>query len=227
MINIGLLLEILEHSKDNNVFSNPTQKTIEVVQTIGIGTFDEKGLTLSREERMKLAMFAVSRGLDFENVIAQLTWKDFEGFVTEVMKEHSFKCVESLRRVGNTLIEGMEIDVVGVRSSTIITIDAKMWGIRKGKTTALKNAAEKQMKRADELSRNLSILYRKMPRLASQEYKVYPMLVTWLVEEVLLHEGIPIVPIFKLNSFLLEFERYQDLMKPCDGIFEKIERRED
>ena len=49
------------------------------------------------------------------------------------------------------------------------------------------------------------------------EYEFIPIIVTWLVEEVEMHEGVPIVPVFKFNSFILNFEQYQDLMVSYRG----------
>jgi hypothetical protein len=146
-----------------------------------------------------------------------LTWKDFEGFVAAILTEHTYQCVESFRRRGNSQMHGMEIDVIGVRGATIIAIDAKMWGIRSGKATALKTAAEKQKTRTQELSEELDKLAKKIGKLSAREYQLLPVIVTWLVEEVELHEGVPVVPIFKLNAFILDFDQYEDLIVSYSG----------
>ena len=52
----------------------------------------------------------------------------------------------------------------------------------------------------------------KITNLTPGDYLLFPVLVTWLVEDVELHEGVPVVPIFKLNSFILDFYQYEDLM---------------
>ncbi|MGV8127337.1 MAG: hypothetical protein ACP5PV_09030 [Methanothrix sp.] len=40
-----------------------------------------------------------------------------------------------------------------------------------------------------------------------------PIIVTFIEEEILIFEGIPIIPIFKLNSFINEKERGVDSLK--------------
>ena len=40
-----------------------------------------------------------------------------------------------------------------------------------------------------------------------------PVIVTFMEEEILIFEGIPIIPIFKLNSFINEKERGVDSYK--------------
>jgi hypothetical protein len=111
----------------------------------------------------------------------------------------------------------MEIDVVGVRGKTIIAVDAKMWSVRSGKASALKTAAEKQKTRTLELSLELDRLSKKLENVVKGSYTIFPVLVTWLVEEVELHEGVPVVPIFKLNSFIHELDYYEDLVVSYTG----------
>ena len=111
----------------------------------------------------------------------------------------------------------MEIDVIGVKGATIIAVDAKMWGTRSGKASALRTAAEKQKTRTQELSEELDRLAEKMGSLAMTEYQLFPVIVTWLVEDVELHEGVPVVPIFKLNSFILDLYQYEDLIVSYSG----------
>jgi len=40
-----------------------------------------------------------------------------------------------------------------------------------------------------------------------------PIIVTFIEEEILIFEGVPIIPIFKLNSFINEKERGVDSLK--------------
>jgi len=42
---------------------------------------------------------------------------------------------------------------------------------------------------------------------------VIPIIVTLIEEEIIFYEGIPIVPILKLNSFINEEERCTDTMQ--------------
>ena len=44
-------------------------------------------------------------------------------------------------------------------------------------------------------------------------------MVTWLVEEVEMHEGVPVVPVFKLNGFIQDFETYEDRIVSYHGHF--------
>ncbi len=209
---LSSIIEILRQTKENGVLVQINSLRSEILDQLGVASVKEDSVGISRTQRINLAKRAVQLGGNIAEVMELLTWKDFEGFVAAVLTENNYECVESFRRRGNSSIQGMEIDVIGARGRTIIAIDAKMWSIRSGKTSALKRAAERQKERTQELSKELDILSNKLTRLTSGEYKLVPVLVTWLVEDVELHEGVPVVPIFKLNSFILDFDQYDDLI---------------
>jgi hypothetical protein len=97
-------------------------------------------------------------GIEAESVVLNMTWKDFEGLVAQVLSENDFECTESFRRRGNELKEGMEIDVIGVKGDTMLVVDAKMWGVRKNKASALMEAVKKQIIRTERLASQLDKL---------------------------------------------------------------------
>jgi hypothetical protein len=208
---LNTIMEVLKQTKENGELAladslgKKVLEILELLQTDG-------NFIIDRTQRITLAKLAVEQGANISDIVELLTWKDFEGFVASILTANNFQCVESFRRRGNSLMHGMEIDVIGVRRTTIIAIDAKMWGIRSGKASALKKAAEKQKTRTKELSEELDRLAKKIDKLTLREYQLLPVIVTWLVEEVELHEGVPVVPIFKLNSFILDFDQYEDLI---------------
>ena len=206
------ITEILRQTKEGGEVSSTGSLTEEVLDQLGVSLSSGIPIQVNRTQRIDLARRAVKEGANIADVVDLLTWKDFEGFVASILSENTYRCVERYRRRGNSLIQGMEIDVIGVKGNTIISIDAKMWSIRSGKASALKTAAEKQKKRTLELSEELNKLSEKMGTLTERTYRLFPVLVTWLVEEVELHEGVPVVPIFKLNSFILDLDQYEDLV---------------
>ena len=197
---------ILDQSKIDNEVSDSSSLNIEILEQLGLP--DSTPFSIDRKRRIALALSAVTHGVSFAEIVDLLTWKDFEGFVAEILSENSFRCVE------------MEIDVVGVKGHTIIAIDAKMWGVRNGKGSALKTAAQKQKKRTQDLTWDLDRLSKKLSSLNRGIYTIFPVIVTWLVEEVELHEGVPVVPVFKLNSFILDMDQYEDIVVSYSGQLE-------
>jgi hypothetical protein len=211
------IIEVLKQTKENNELSLTNSVISKLLKQIGVVHTDENSVIIDRTQRIDLAKIAVQKGASIGEIVEFLTWKDFEGFVASILIANNYQCIESFRRRGNSLVRGMEIDVIGVKGSIIIAIDAKMWGIRIGKAAALKTAAEKQKKRTQELSEELEKLSLKISDLRAREYQIFPVLVTWLVEEVEIHEGVPVVPIFKLNSFILDLDQYEDIMVSYSG----------
>jgi len=211
------MLYILEKTKNGTTITSPDEMTLEVLRQFDVAQNLNDEWVLSRDARIRLAISVASRGVDIERIVNTLSWKDFEGLVAAILEENGFSCVESLRRRGNSHDEGMEIDVIGVRDRRVIAVDAKMWASRTGKASALRQAAERQAERTRQLSLNLNILRKKMPTLTPGPYDLYPVLVTWLVEDVVFHRGVPIVPIFKLNSFVVELPVYEEQVISYQG----------
>jgi hypothetical protein len=209
---IKLILNLLNQSKDADKIINPDEERIRLLTQMGIEADLDGEWILDRSHRINLALRAVSIGATPESVVKEMNWKDFEGFVAEILGENNFRCVESFRRRGTARIRGMEIDVVGVRGTTIVSVDAKMWGVRSGKASALKTAAENQRVRTRRLGNNLERLSEKIGGLKTGHYSLMPLLVTWLVEDVKIHEGVPVIPVFKLNAFILNLHEYEDLI---------------
>lgn len=206
------ILRILEQTKEKVTLSILTDEERDLIHLVGLVESADGTYNIGREKRINLAMLAVKNGTEIAKVVEFLTWKDFEGLIAGILVENGFQCTESFRRRGTSLVQGMEIDVIGIRGRLGLSIDAKMWSIRGGKATALRTAAEKQKERTSRLMTQLNQLSLKLSNIKEGSYEFIPIIVTWLVEEVEMHEGVAVVPVFKFNSFVLNFEQYQDLM---------------
>ncbi|MHA2191367.1 MAG: hypothetical protein ACXAAP_14160 [Candidatus Thorarchaeota archaeon] len=215
--NLHNLLKVLRDTKENPILVNPDNETMSVFALLELGPNNDGSYNLERGSRIELGIKAIELGAEIEEVVSLLTWKDFEVFVAQVLTENGYKCIESYRRRGNASLRGMEIDVIGVRGKTIISVDAKMWGIRSGKSSAIKTAAEKQNERTHQLADELQRVANRVQSMDTGEYELLSILVTWLVEDLEFHDGLPVIPFHKLNSFLLEFDNHRDLMRSHVG----------
>ncbi|MHA1286813.1 MAG: hypothetical protein ACTSPB_05345, partial [Candidatus Thorarchaeota archaeon] len=59
-----------------------------------------------------------------------------------------------------------------------------------------------------------------IPSMTKGQYTIFPIMVTWLVEDVEMHEGVPVVPVFKFNGFIQDFEMYEDRIVSYSGQLE-------
>ncbi|NWF96762.1 MAG: hypothetical protein HXY34_11530 [Candidatus Thorarchaeota archaeon] len=209
------IVGLLRKTKESGTISEVDEATVEVLRELAIPLVNGVW-QLDRRQRVELAKRAVSCGAQIDTVVGTLSWKDFERFIAGVLEENNYKCIESFRRRGDSDTEGMEIDVVGVLGRRVVSVDAKMWGVRSGKTGALRTAAQRQASRTERL---VTMLPRIAERLgiSGGTYHLYPVLVTWLIEDVEIADGVPIVPVFKFNSFILDIEMYDDFMVSYPG----------
>jgi hypothetical protein len=205
------VIEILDQSKETGIADDLECMDTDLFYGLNLQVNAEGKIVVDREKRIDLAMLLTEQGMEIADVVDLMTWKDFEGLVA------SFICTESFRRRGTSHIKGMEIDVIGIRGHISLSVDAKMWSIRGGKASALRTAAEKQKERTNRLATQLQQLSKKIPSMTKGQYTIFPIMVTWLVEEVEMHEGVPVVPVFKLNGFIQDFEIYEDRIVSYSG----------
>ncbi|MFX0045204.1 MAG: hypothetical protein ACFE8Z_05110 [Candidatus Hermodarchaeota archaeon] len=209
---VSKLMTILKGTQDSELLHTVDKALTELLVEVGASQALDDSWVLDRSARVSLAMRAISLGAEPESVVNLLSWKDFEGLVAGILEENDYRCVESFRRRGTSKMQGMEIDVIGVRGERIVSVDAKMWGVRTGKSSALNSAAERQRERTVRLCGEMERIAERIGGLPHGTYTLTPILVTWLVEDVTLNEGVPIVPVFKLNSFVLEISNYEDMI---------------
>ncbi|MEM2142249.1 MAG: restriction endonuclease [Candidatus Thorarchaeota archaeon] len=181
----------------------------EVLNQLGITTVGQG--EIDGNKKVQLAFIAIQEGVEPEEVLKYLTWKDFEHFVSGVLDENRYRCVERLRLKGTGSTRGVEIDITGVRENRILAIDAKKWRARRGRSSVIAAVALRQEYRARYLSQSIDKVSGRLA-LRPGRYLIYPVVVTWYSEDIQVYEGVPIVPAFKLNSFLLELDELADVL---------------
>lgn len=116
-------------------------------------------------------------------------WIEFEKFITGILELHNF---ESFWNV-NLTIGGIrrQFDVIARKNNDIVGIDCKFWDNKKSKKTSLINSAVKQKERC--------LLFKDLFGLT-----ITPLIVTNKEDLCGEYENINIVPLNKLNNYLLE-----------------------
>lgn len=145
-------------------------------------------------------------GKTMEEILENFDWKEFEKIVSDIFEINSFRIYRNFRLKTN---RRYEIDLIAIKGNKIICVDCKEWGRGRYKKSGLKNAADKQKQRVKEFIKFL----RKNPIAKAKfrirkKYKFHPLIITLFQEEIVKKDDIFIVPIWKLNSFLNEIERY-------------------
>jgi Holliday junction resolvase-like predicted endonuclease len=146
------------------------------------------------------------RKIPIEEVLENFDWKDFEEIVAEIFRRHDFIVKKNFRFKTK---KRHEVDIIAARKNLVFCVDCKKWSGGRYKKSGIKKSVEMQEKRTKAIKNILD----KNPILRERlkienEPKVRPLLVTLMEEDLIKEENTFIVPVFKLNSFLLEIENY-------------------
>ena len=149
-------------------------------------------IDVSIQNKLGIALIAIYNGVDLATICSKINWHDFELFSSEIMRCHGY-AVYTNYRINNPR---REIDIVGIKSQKALLIDCKHW--KKNSLTGLKHIAERQKSRG--------MLFLKKTEMNIKN--AFPIILTFLPCATQFIDGIPIVSINTLNSFLLDFDGY-------------------
>lgn len=150
-------------------------------------------LLFSEMDRIRASLLALQLGCDIQECSKVLSWKDFEYFTSELLTMFEYNT-----KVNIVLSKPRaQLDVVGIKKDFAITIDCKHW--KYSNKTTLTIYAEKQIRR--------TLLWFQREKTIT---KVLPMILTLYSSNFGFINGVPIVPILTLKSFLNEFDKYED-----------------
>lgn len=162
---------------------------------------------ITREQRAQLVFYGARNGVDWDEIIKQLSWQEFELLTTMVGDEFGYVAKTGLNF--STKERKYQIDVILKNSPYIILIDCKHFG-GTGKQSVLRTAVTEQIIRTEALVTNINELKGKINVRKWKRGIVLPMIVTWLDDSVYFHENVPVVPFTKLHSFFTNFYLYID-----------------
>jgi len=163
---------------------------------------------LSATAKVRLAMRALELGQPERPVLGALTWREFEEFTAAIFDAHGFLTRHPFRF--STERRRFEIDVAAARLPYIFCADCKHFGVRPGKASSLRAAAEAQIGRVEALASHFPSHQASLGCLHWKTAMLIPLLVTLLHEELVFHSGVPVVPAALLNTFLLTFHEHLD-----------------
>jgi hypothetical protein len=156
-----------------------------------IGTATEKMMKFSGHDRLYAATLALQAGCDIEQVSGHLSWRDFEKLASEVLGSFGYRTQTNVQMTKPR----MEIDVVGVSSGFAIAVDCKHW--KRSSLSSMARFAEKQAARAE--------------RLLGHDGKIslaVPAIMTLHAESVRFAGGVPVVPVHKFKSFVMDVKGF-------------------
>jgi len=171
----------------------------------GLINLNQEFLEISPRQRVILAESEVRNGRDVQQVSKLLRWQEFEEFVEAALDECGFRSVRHL--IFKSKVGRREIDVLAWNDVWILAVDCKHWS---GALThsRMKTAAEAQIERARALSERPEIMRRR--GISRVELPLVPLILTLGEPRERTVNGVPIVGLSKLSSFLQEASPYTD-----------------
>ncbi|MCS7385492.1 MAG: restriction endonuclease [archaeon GB-1867-005] len=161
--------------------------------------FDGKALQCYPTDRLKLAFYAIKLGADVQSVALTLNWREFEDICARAFQIHGYDVYRNFRFA--VWRHRYEIDVIGIREPLIICVDCKRWSA--GRFSAVRKSALRHFERLEALSICRSALTRL--GIYGWPRAIFIAAILSIYEDkIKIYEGIPIVPVFKFNSFLNE-----------------------
>ena len=124
---------------------------------------------------------------DLQKVSEEAVWQNFERLVAFIFEANDFNVVINIVKTFNR--KRRQYDVIAKKNDRIYLVECKKWAGNRFRLSALKRATEKHKERTE--------FYENITGEAT-----IPILVTFIEEDIKFYEGVPIVPIFKLNSFI-------------------------
>ena len=160
---------------------------------IQLETNGKQTLLFSEIDRIRASFLSLQMGCDIQECSKVLSWKDFEYFTSELltMFEYSTKVNIVLSK------PRAQLDIIGIKNDFAITIDCKHW--KYSNKTTLTIYAEKQIRR--------TMLWLEREKKIT---KAIPMIITLDNAIFKFINGVPVVPILTLKSFLKEFDKQDE-----------------
>jgi len=169
-----------------------TNEVLDFLLENGIGKYSkEKNLiSFSSSDRIRASILAVSLGADIQKVAYYLSWKDFEIFASEVLRNCGFHTMNNVRFVKPRA----EIDVVATKLDFALSIDCKHWA--DNRSHKLSAPTTKQLQRAKRLL-----------EYSPQFKAIVPVLLTIYPADP--YHAINLVPIVDINRFKVFIEEIE------------------
>lgn len=130
---------------------------------------------------------------DLAMVSEAVVWQHFERLVAFIFEKNNFRVKVNTVKTHNKARR--QYDVIAWKGNQTFLVECKKWAGKRYRLSAIKKAVEQHKER--------TLFY-----AAITNEDAIPLLVTLIEEEIRVYEGVPIVPVQKLNGFVNELDEY-------------------
>ncbi|RLG53283.1 MAG: hypothetical protein DRN96_00110 [Thermoproteota archaeon] len=166
---------------------------LSVPMLVDTGVARDRGEFIEVDRPRALLEYLRAGGTYWE-VAHLVTWRDFEQFTSLALEAFGYSVIRDYRFKFRG--KRHQIDVIGFKPGTVVCFECKM--LRK----RMSSVARAAKLHADRV-RKLCLA---KPSWLPSSSRVYPVIVTVLEYREKAVDGVPVVPFYMLNSFLMDIE---------------------
>jgi hypothetical protein len=130
---------------------------------------------------------------ELETVSAEVIWQHFERLAGFIFEKHDFTVNVNTVKTCNK--KRRQYDVIARKNSRTFLVECKKWAGSRYRLSALKSAIVQHKER--------TTFYESI-----MDEDAVPVIVTLIEEQILVYEGVPLVPVTRLNAFISELDAY-------------------
>ncbi|RLE55258.1 MAG: hypothetical protein DRJ40_08710 [Thermoprotei archaeon] len=179
-------------------------------RALGLVELDEMHNYIKVLDRVGLVLTLLEkRLLPTEELTLLLDWREYEELCRRILEAFDFTTRRNLRFKFQSRL--MELDVVGIRGRDVLVLECKRWSTRFGREARLRREVVEFRRKVELFVEWLrKNAYRLFNIRGKVELIIVPVLVTIWNGKTLVFEGIPLVPLHRLRSFIDEYTNYLD-----------------
>lgn len=193
------------------VSPNALLNQIAILNENGLLTLSNGVIELDSAKRMSLADYLIRNGHDAEKISRSFKWQEFEDFAARSLDENGYRTFKHL--VFKSRAGRREIDLLAWNDNFILTVDCKHWS-RRLSPSRVRHAALAQTERTKLLAERPEVLVKHGLQITGMR-GILPVIITLAESQQRIIDGVPVVPIMRLPSFLYG-------VSPVDGALRMV-----
>jgi Holliday junction resolvase-like predicted endonuclease len=179
---------------------------ISTLQQDGLISTHDSSIQLDDYQRILLAEHLIQKGRDPHRVSRFLEWQEFEDFAARTLERNGFHTAKHV--VFKSDVGRREIDLLAWNDMLLLSIDCKHW-LHGLSPSRMRHATDAQVERTRALANRPELIAKHGVKHVERR-RLLPMLLSLGHPRERIVDGVPIVPVSMLMSFLGD-------VSPVDG----------
>jgi Holliday junction resolvase-like predicted endonuclease len=184
---------------DARVPSDAIWSLLEKLQNEDLLILNNQSVSVDSENRLKLAIKAISQGADVQVVSSLLQWQEFESITANALENYGYVVKQNLRF--EQTARRWEMDVVGCKKPLVVCVDCKSWH-HSISPSAIRRVVESQVERTRALADALPNASLNLDCTVWGRAKFVPVVLVLIPSRFKFYDEVPVVPVLQLRDFL-------------------------